>query len=326
MTVSVRSNLDGTGSVLNNGNTVITLANNGDATVNKLIVTQPITGNLIGNADTATQSVNATNVNGGSVSATTLNTSGAVSLGSTLAVTGAANVSGTLTTVNIISSGFSAYDRTAADSEAIELRKWSPDSAGVHIGFYKSRSGTVGTRAAVQSGDDIGLIRFWSTDGTSFFESARITAETTEATTATSSAGRLLFSTTGSGAVAPPTRMTIQPDGSILRVIPGGTTLYPDFSCRAWAKYNGSGVLSASGNVTSVTDNGVGLFTVNLTTGMPDADYSIFALAQRPATNSCMISSIRQGVAPTTTTFSVATTLADATLSDPSIMTVGIFR
>jgi len=49
-----------------------------------------------------------------------------------------------------------------------------------------------------------------------------------------------------------------------------------NFSCRAWVNFNGTGTVAirASGNVTSITDNGTGLYTVNFTTAMPDVNYS----------------------------------------------------
>lgn len=45
--------------------------------------------------------------------------------------------------------------------------------------------------------------------------------------------------------------------------------------CRAWVNFNGTGTVAirASFNVTSITDRGTGLYTVNLTTAMPDANY-----------------------------------------------------
>jgi hypothetical protein len=50
----------------------------------------------------------------------------------------------------------------------------------------------------------------------------------------------------------------------------------PMFSCRAWVNFNGTGTVAirASGNVSSITDNGTGDYTVNFTTAMPDANYS----------------------------------------------------
>ena len=51
------------------------------------------------------------------------------------------------------------------------------------------------------------------------------------------------------------------------------------YGCRAWVNFNGTGVVAirASGNVTSITDNGTGDYTVNFTTAMPDANYSSVA-------------------------------------------------
>ena len=48
------------------------------------------------------------------------------------------------------------------------------------------------------------------------------------------------------------------------------------YGCRAWVNFNGTGTVAirASGNVTSITDNGTGQYTVNFTNAMPDANYS----------------------------------------------------
>lgn len=51
----------------------------------------------------------------------------------------------------------------------------------------------------------------------------------------------------------------------------------PIYACRAWVNFNGTGTVAirASGNVSSITDNGVGDYTVNFTTAMVDANYSV---------------------------------------------------
>lgn len=51
----------------------------------------------------------------------------------------------------------------------------------------------------------------------------------------------------------------------------------PRYACRAWVNFNGTGTLAirASANVASITDNGVGDYTINFTTAMPDANYSV---------------------------------------------------
>ncbi len=49
------------------------------------------------------------------------------------------------------------------------------------------------------------------------------------------------------------------------------------YGCRAWVNFNGTGTVSirASGNVSSITDNNTGDYTVNFSTAMPDANYSV---------------------------------------------------
>lgn len=45
--------------------------------------------------------------------------------------------------------------------------------------------------------------------------------------------------------------------------------------CRAWVNFNGTGTVAirASFNVSSITDNGTGDYTVNFTTAMSDANF-----------------------------------------------------
>lgn len=54
----------------------------------------------------------------------------------------------------------------------------------------------------------------------------------------------------------------------------------PIYAARAWVNFNGTGTVAirASGNVSSITDNGAGDYTVNFTTAMPDANYSWSAI------------------------------------------------
>jgi hypothetical protein len=48
-------------------------------------------------------------------------------------------------------------------------------------------------------------------------------------------------------------------------------------SAKAWVNFNGTGTVAirAQYNVSSITDNGVGDYTVNFTTAMSDANYSV---------------------------------------------------
>lgn len=55
----------------------------------------------------------------------------------------------------------------------------------------------------------------------------------------------------------------------------------PSYSARAWVNFNGTGTVAirASGNVSSITDNGAGDYTINFTTAMADVDYAVVANA-----------------------------------------------
>lgn len=57
---------------------------------------------------------------------------------------------------------------------------------------------------------------------------------------------------------------------------------------KAWVNFDASGATIAikkSLNVTSITDNSTGKFTVNLTTPMPDAAYAVVGTAKRSDSN-----------------------------------------
>jgi hypothetical protein len=73
--------------------------------------------------------------------------------------------------------------------------------------------------------------------------------------------------------VASPTFTTPNINSAQFATVSGTAPIYP---CRAWVNFNGTGTVAirASGNVTSITDNGTGDYTVNFTTAMPDANYS----------------------------------------------------
>lgn len=51
--------------------------------------------------------------------------------------------------------------------------------------------------------------------------------------------------------------------------------------CRAWVNFNGTGTVAirASFNVSSITDDGVGSYTVNFTNSLPDVNYCVVTAA-----------------------------------------------
>ena len=101
------------------------------------------------------------------------------------------------------------------------------------------------------------------------------------------------------------------------------------YGCRAWVNFDGTGTVAirASGNVSSITDNGTGTYTVNITNAMPDANYSV-VLGLNAATDGAFIKlgkSSGIGV-PTTSAFQVNTTNFSAVYTDYPGVFAAIFR
>jgi hypothetical protein len=111
-------------------------------------------------------------------------------------------------------------------------------------------------------------------------------------------------------------RMRIASDGTISTTI--GSTLYGAYPSRAWVNFNGQGTVAirTSRNVSSITDNGTGDYTVNFTTSMPDNEYCVTATStfQAGVTNA-------GGVVATRNT---GNTTPDQTASGVRVITIGV--
>jgi hypothetical protein len=94
--------------------------------------------------------------------------------------------------------------------------------------------------------------------------------------------------------------------------------------CRAWVNFNGTGTVAirSSFNVSSITDGGVGVYTVNFTTAMPDANYSWSGLCGSPAvTNGLIIVGT-----PLAASAAISTLNTAFSLFDPTYVTVMVMR
>jgi hypothetical protein len=99
----------------------------------------------------------------------------------------------------------------------------------------------------------------------------------------------------------------------------------PIYACRAWVNFNGTGTVAirSSGNVSSITDGGTGIYTVNLTTAMPDVNYSAsFSVGDSGASNQCFMSRN----ASTTSSITIRYWNASTVLTDYDPVYVAIFR
>lgn len=108
--------------------------------------------------------------------------------------------------------------------------------------------------------------------------------------------------------------------------------------CKAWVNFNGTGTVAIrdSYNVSSITDNGVGDYTVNFTTAMPDANYTCAATctARGGGGTPSVGRSVGFGSGSTTNTNGTYTTAAvqlycqnsSGTVTDVPTVTAAVFR
>jgi hypothetical protein len=104
----------------------------------------------------------------------------------------------------------------------------------------------------------------------------------------------------------------------------------PIYACRAWVNFNGSGTVAirASGNVSSITDNGVGMYTVNFTTAMQDVNYAWSGSAKIDATATGAVT-LQGGFSSDqlAASLSIETIRADViSRVDAQLVTIAIFR
>ena len=111
------------------------------------------------------------------------------------------------------------------------------------------------------------------------------------------------------------------------------------YTAKAWVNFNGTGTVAirAAGNVSSITDNGTGDYTLNFTTALASANYAV----------NCGISSDNDGtvtdtggvniaintnlvgtalVAPTTTACRISLTWSGPGRPNPTYVNVAVFR
>jgi len=77
------------------------------------------------------------------------------------------------------------------------------------------------------------------------------------------------------------------------------------YGCRAWVNFDGTTntagfcTIRASGNVTSVADNAAGLYTINFTNAMPDANYAVACSGGLGSSTSNLVFGVNTGTSST---------------------------
>ena len=165
----------------------------------------------------------------------------------------------------ITNSGIGAIDTLAVDTDTLVV-----DSTNNRVGIGTSSPlRTLDIQA--DSGTNIPLIVRGGSSQTNAFIAIRDTNTTGDFYNRIGSVGDNLVLYTNQTE-----RMRIDSSGN-LKFNSGYGSVATAYGCRAWVNFNGTGIVAirASGNVSSITDNGTGNYTVNLTTALPDVNYAV---------------------------------------------------
>jgi hypothetical protein len=140
--------------------------------------------------------------------------------------------------------------------------------------------------------------------------------------------------------------ITINGSGTVTGIsaggLPDGVITTDDLAstvpvAKAWVNFNGTGTVAirASYNVSSITDNAVGNYTVNFTTALADANYAVVATGMRndvyAADANPIVVALRSATTYTsnasTTSFSITSHFPQTAANyDPIAVTVAVFR
>jgi hypothetical protein len=141
--------------------------------------------------------------------------------------------------------------------------------------------------------------------------------------------------TDGAGTGAPdfPNGLTgIVPPESITNAL-NATGSAPIYACRARVNFNGTGAVAirAAGNVTSITDNGVGLYTINFKIAMPDTSFTAICSGGDYVSGTALLYTQERNAPALRTVNSIAvatgfTNTGSASLQDNATSMVAVFR
>jgi hypothetical protein len=98
------------------------------------------------------------------------------------------------------------------------------------------------------------------------------------------------------------------------------------YGCRAWVNFNGTGTVAirASGNVSSITDNGIGDYTINIANALVDSNYSGYVSVFNTAGSDIGI--FKNGTFTTTSISLITVATSTNSIADVAGVFVAVFR
>ena len=214
---------------------------------------------------------------------------------------------------------------------------------GTQQGAINNLVGNVVTNGYVLQGDGLNAKMVALTATTIGLAGTLTNSTTGSASTFTSATQNSQFNSVGVGIAATGTAGTVKANVSVqspvIKSAAAATApLFQDSAgtqigtlCRAWGNCTISGgvlILNSSFNITSVARTGVGLYTITMTTPMPNANYAIIATCsspQFPVPAAYYTVSVNTGVTQTTNAFGLQVISVSVGLGDPSGIYFSVF-
>jgi hypothetical protein len=219
-----------------------------------------------------------------------------------------------------VSGYFSAFGRTLVDDE-------DDAAARVTLGLGAAISGSSlsvdNANNATSSGFYTLASPFTNGPTAAAYRILTIRTSADEMTQIAASGGAVWYRTRTGGTWGAWARLLDPPS---LKTELSATGSAPIFACRAWVNFNGTGTVAirGSGNVSSITDDGTGLYTVNFATAMPDANYAAVVTGGNDAGTASQFATLA-GV-PAAGSVQVGYHLTGTGAADAEFMNVTIFR
>ena len=256
----------------------------GAGTSNPTFVAPSTTGNVLTSNGTtwtsAASSGGVTTFNGSTTGLTPATaTSGAITLGGTLAVAngGTGVTTSTGSGANVLGTSPTLTTPTISTITSAAATALTLQSAGTTaITVNTSQNVGIGTASPTQKLHVIGAMLIGNYGGNQYLYFDGTPAYVGR----NSSTGDIWLNNGGAQntifGVGGTEQMRIDSAG-LLKFNSGYGSAATAYGCRAWVNFNSTGTVSiyGSGNCSSITDNGVGNFTFNFTTAMPDVNYSV---------------------------------------------------
>ena len=101
-------------------------------------------------------------------------------------------------------------------------------------------------------------------------------------------------------------------------------------SAKAWVNFTGTTTptINASYNISSITRGSAGVYRINMTNALADANYSVIGMGNQSSAypNGYLMTKYDTGTAPTSSAFSVQTFNIATTSSDAGSVGIAVFR